>query len=62
MLRRGIAYGDGVTKEEQQTNTTLQDRGLAFACYTSSLVDGFRIVQIQIAGTASTTTIPPIPR
>lgn len=45
MLRRGITYGDEVTNAERENNTTTKDRGLLFACYTSSIVRGFRFVQ-----------------
>jgi deferrochelatase/peroxidase EfeB len=45
MLRRGIPYGKEVSDEEKAEKRTLEERGLAFSCYMSSIADGFKVVQ-----------------
>jgi deferrochelatase/peroxidase EfeB len=45
MLRRGIPYGEELSEEEIADKKTQKERGLAFACYMSSIADGFKIVQ-----------------
>ena len=45
IIRRGIAFGEEVTDEEKQTQTTQQNRGLLFVCYQSSLANGFQFIQ-----------------
>ncbi|KAF8625444.1 hypothetical protein AX17_006845 [Amanita inopinata Kibby_2008] len=49
IMRRGIQFGPEVTKEEQQQEKTLKDRGLIFQCYQSSITNGFRFIQTQWA-------------
>jgi len=46
IMRRGIQFGPEVTKQEQDTNTTIENRGLMFHSYQSSITNGFRFVQI----------------
>ncbi|KAH7099472.1 dye-decolorizing peroxidase precursor, partial [Auriculariales sp. MPI-PUGE-AT-0066] len=46
IMRAGIPYGPEVTTEESQSNTTTQERGLAFVAYQSSVNDGF--VRLQV--------------
>jgi Dyp-type peroxidase family len=45
ITRQGIPYGPEVTSHEKQTNTTVQDRGLLFICYQSTLSFGFVFLQ-----------------
>jgi deferrochelatase/peroxidase EfeB len=45
ILRRGIPYGDEVTKEEHDEQTTKNERGMLFLCYQSNIANGFRRVQ-----------------
>ncbi|KAF9530789.1 DyP-type peroxidase [Crepidotus variabilis] len=47
ILRRGIQFGPEVTKQEKRTKTTMHGRGLLFACYQSSISDGFRFIQTR---------------
>jgi Dyp-type peroxidase family len=45
IVRGGLPYGKELTEHEKTTGKTVEDRGLAFACYQSSLVNGFEFVQ-----------------
>lgn len=45
MMRRGIPYGDEVTKEEHDQQATQKERGMLFLCYQSNIANGFRRVQ-----------------
>lgn len=45
IIRRGIPYGPEVTKEEQDKQTTKEDRGMLFVCYQSNISNGFRRIQ-----------------
>ena len=45
IIRRGIPYGPEVTKEEQDQQTTKEDRGMLFVCYQSNISNGFRRIQ-----------------
>jgi Dyp-type peroxidase family len=45
IIRRGIAFGTEVTKEERDSGTTKQNRGLLFVCYQSNLANGFQFIQ-----------------
>jgi hypothetical protein len=44
-MRRGVQFGPEVTREEAHTAKTLHGRGLLFACYQTSLVNGFQFLQ-----------------
>lgn len=46
-MRSAITYGPEVTPQESAQGTTTQNRGLAFVCYQSSLLNGFRFVQTK---------------
>lgn len=41
MIRRGIPYGEGCSKEEQAGGITQHERGLLFVSYQSSIGNGF---------------------
>jgi len=56
IVRRGIPFGPEVDKQEEQQKTTLQQRGLLFRCYQSSIVNGFQFVQHSWA---NNTAFPP---
>jgi deferrochelatase/peroxidase EfeB len=43
--RQGIPYGPEVTPEERQQKKTIHNRGLLFACYQSSIENGFSFMQ-----------------
>jgi deferrochelatase/peroxidase EfeB len=43
--RQGIPFGPEVTDEERQQAKTVHPRGLLFACYQSSIDNGFSFVQ-----------------
>jgi deferrochelatase/peroxidase EfeB len=43
--RQGIPFGPEVTLEERETAQTLHSRGLLFACYQSSIDNGFSFLQ-----------------
>jgi deferrochelatase/peroxidase EfeB len=45
LLRRGIPFGPEVTPEEKRTHATKHTRGLAFAAYNASIINGFQFVQ-----------------
>jgi len=45
ILRQGCPFGPELTDEEQNESKTLNERGLAFACYQSSLTNGFTFIQ-----------------
>ena len=45
ILRQGIAFGPEVSANEKQQKTTEQARGLLFACYQSSIPNGFEFIQ-----------------
>jgi Dyp-type peroxidase family len=45
IMRRGVQFGPEVTEREIRENKTLFDRGLLFACYSSSITDGFQFLQ-----------------
>ncbi|KAL5503918.1 DYP1 [Sanghuangporus vaninii] len=45
IMRKSITYGPEVTPEEAKENKTKVDRGLAFVCYQSNVVQGFEFVQ-----------------
>ncbi|KAJ2930780.1 dyp-type peroxidase, partial [Candolleomyces eurysporus] len=45
ILRRGIQFGPEVTRAERQQKKTLHRRGLLFACYQSSIANGFQFIQ-----------------
>ena len=46
IIRRGMQFGPEVTPDEKNQHKTLEDRGLLFHCYQSSLNNGFRFLQI----------------
>ncbi|TFK38402.1 hypothetical protein BDQ12DRAFT_651384 [Crucibulum laeve] len=62
IIRRGIQFGPEVTKEEKDSAKTMHGRGLLFACYSSSIANGFRFIQESWADAQSfppgTTTTP----
>jgi len=45
IMRRGIQFGPELTSEENATGKTEHARGLLFACYQSSITNGFQFVQ-----------------
>jgi deferrochelatase/peroxidase EfeB len=45
IMRRGIQFGPEVTSFEKFEGRTLHGRGLLFACYQSSIVNGFQFIQ-----------------
>ncbi|KAM0756152.1 Dyp-type peroxidase [Meredithblackwellia eburnea MCA 4105] len=45
IIRQGIPYGDEVSASEKIAKKTTHERGLLFACYQSSLENGFQFVQ-----------------
>ncbi|KAF4612368.1 hypothetical protein D9613_003959 [Agrocybe pediades] len=45
IMRRGVQFGPEVTKAERAAKKTSQGRGLLFACYQSSITDGFQFIQ-----------------
>jgi len=45
ITRRGIQFGPELTKEEKKAGKTLENRGLLFACYQTSINDGFAFLQ-----------------
>ncbi|KAL8283689.1 hypothetical protein RQP46_005484 [Phenoliferia psychrophenolica] len=45
IIRQGIPYGPEVCADEQAVKRTLRERGLLFACYQSSIENGFQFVQ-----------------
>ena len=45
ILRRGVQFGEEVTKEEAASNKTVKARGLLFAAYSSNIVNGFQFIQ-----------------
>ncbi|KAF8742316.1 hypothetical protein AX14_005186 [Amanita brunnescens Koide BX004] len=47
IIRRGIQFGPEVTSEEQEQEKTINDRGLLFQCYQSSIQNGFRFIQMR---------------
>ena len=44
IMRRGLPYGPELEQDEIDSNTTSKDRGLMFACYQSSLSNGFQFL------------------
>jgi len=44
-MRRGIQFGCEVTKQEKAAKKTFHGRGLLFACYQSSIANGFQFIQ-----------------
>ncbi|KAF7587911.1 hypothetical protein BBP40_006534 [Aspergillus hancockii] len=57
MMRRGIPYGEEVTQEEHDIQTTKKERGMLFVCYQSNIANGFRRVQEQWC---NKNTFPPL--
>ncbi|KIL56434.1 hypothetical protein M378DRAFT_133842 [Amanita muscaria Koide BX008] len=45
ILRRGIQFGPEVTLEERKEDKTIENRGLIFHSYQSSITNGFRFLQ-----------------
>ncbi|KIM34766.1 hypothetical protein M413DRAFT_450072 [Hebeloma cylindrosporum] len=45
IMRRGVQFGPEVTREEAHTAKTQHGRGLLFACYQTSIVNGFQFLQ-----------------
>jgi hypothetical protein len=41
---QGLHYGKEKTREEERARQTIEDRGIAFACYQSSLENGFEFM------------------
>jgi len=56
IIRQGCPFGPELTHEEKHEGRTLQERGLAFACYQSVLANGFSFIQ---KSWVNTTTFPP---
>ncbi len=44
IMRRGIPFGDELSDPEQEQKRTLQDRGLMFVCYQTSIPDQFEFI------------------
>ncbi|KAF9002157.1 peroxidase TAP [Cyathus striatus] len=53
IMRRGIQFGPEVTKQEKRDKRTYHARGLLFACYQSSITDGFQFIQKSWANSAT---------
>ncbi|KAG6849423.1 hypothetical protein H0H93_008571 [Arthromyces matolae] len=53
ITRRGVQFGPELTKDEIQTNKTQNGRGLLFACYSTSIENGFAFLQRSWANNAS---------
>ncbi|KAF8344609.1 hypothetical protein F5887DRAFT_1062028 [Amanita rubescens] len=49
IMRRGIQFGPEVTPEEKKEQKTINNRGLLFQSYQSSILNGFRFLQINWA-------------
>ena len=45
IMRHGIQFGCELSKDEQKSGKTQQDRGLIFVCYQSSIDNGFHFIQ-----------------
>jgi galactose oxidase len=45
IIRAGIPFGDEVSDDERRAKKTLNDRGLMFVCYQTSIVDQFEFIQ-----------------
>lgn len=45
IMRRGIQFGPELTRYEHATGKTEHGRGLLFACYQSSITNGFQFLQ-----------------
>jgi hypothetical protein len=45
IMRRGVQFGPEVTQEETKAAKTQHGRGLLFACYQTSIVNGFQFLQ-----------------
>ncbi|GLB42844.1 putative peroxidase [Lyophyllum shimeji] len=45
IARRGVQFGPEVTKQEKETQETAHARGLLFACYSTSIKNGFAFIQ-----------------
>ncbi|KAF9466754.1 hypothetical protein BDZ94DRAFT_1280704 [Collybia nuda] len=56
ITRRGVQFGPEVTKEERKAGKTIEGRGLLFACYQTSIEDGFAFLQ---KSWANEPTFPP---
>ncbi|KIM91350.1 hypothetical protein PILCRDRAFT_57880 [Piloderma croceum F 1598] len=52
IMRQGMPYGQEVTEEEAQSQTTRHNRGLLFVCYQSNLANGFHFLQKTWANNA----------
>ncbi|KAF9476134.1 peroxidase TAP [Pholiota conissans] len=53
IMRRGVQFGPELTDEEKHSGRTTKGRGLLFACYQSSLVNGFQFLQQTWANNAN---------
>ncbi|PFH47223.1 hypothetical protein AMATHDRAFT_68188 [Amanita thiersii Skay4041] len=53
ILRRGIQFGPELTEEETTGGKTIEDRGLVFQCYQSSIQNGFHFIQTLWANNAT---------
>nr|WAW38281.1 DyP-type peroxidase [Auricularia auricula-judae] len=51
IMRSSIPYGSEVTADEASSNTTSQQRGLAFVAYQSDIAGGFEFIQTAWANT-----------
>lgn len=45
IIRRAIAYGPELSREEINSKTTIHDRGLLFVSYQSNIKNGFQFLQ-----------------
>ncbi|GLB42843.1 putative peroxidase [Lyophyllum shimeji] len=53
IARRGVQFGPELTKEEKQSGKTAHGRGLLFACYSTSIKNGFAFLQETWANNAN---------
>ncbi|KAG6902138.1 hypothetical protein C0995_003895 [Termitomyces sp. Mi166 len=53
IARRGVQFGPELTQDENNSNKTEHARGLLFACYSTSIENGFAFLQRQWANVAS---------
>jgi deferrochelatase/peroxidase EfeB len=49
IIRRGIQFGEELTKEEINSGRTKLQRGLLFVSYQSDIPHGFRFIQISMS-------------
>lgn len=60
IMRRGIPYGPELSDEEKKKQKTVQDRGLMFLCYQTSLSNGFQFIRNRKSYLASRRKVRPL--